>query len=76
MVSIDDMEKMLGELAEELPQEFYTQLNGGIMLLPQVKRSPKGKGLYIMGTYHRGGALGRYIAIYYGSFEKVYGGLP
>ena len=35
--------------------------------------NPVGKNLYILGTYHRGGNLGRYISIYYGSFEKIYG---
>jgi predicted Zn-dependent protease with MMP-like domain len=75
MVSIDEMEVMLNELALELPEEFYNELNGGIMLLPQVKQSPAGKGLFIMGQYHRSKGLGRYITIYYGSFEKVYGGL-
>ena len=62
-------------MAEELPGEFYKELNGGIMLLPRVKHSPVGKGLFIMGEYHRDRNLGRYIAIYYGSFEKVNGGL-
>jgi hypothetical protein len=28
-----------------------------------------------MGEYHSGGGLGRYISIYYGSFERVYGHL-
>ncbi len=75
MVSIDEVEKILGELAAELPEEFYKELNGGIMLLPQVKYSPVSKGLFIMGEYHRSRSLGRYIVMYYGSFEKVYGGL-
>ena len=28
-----------------------------------------------MGEYHSGGGMGRYITIYYGSFERVYGNL-
>jgi hypothetical protein len=31
--------------------------------------------LYTLGMYHRGGGLGRYISIYYGSFMCVYGNL-
>ena len=76
MITIDEMGKILDGLAAELPEEFYRELNGGIILLPKVKRNTAGKDLYIMGEYYRGGNMGRYIAIYYGSFEKVYGHLP
>ncbi len=64
-------------LAAELPQEFYKELNGGIILLPQAKLHPKHRAndLYIMGEYHRDLSLGRYIAVYYGSFLRVYGQL-
>ena len=77
MIPIDEVENMLDEIAAELPQEFYRELNGGIILLPEVKLNPAGRNndLYIMGEYHRGGGLGRYIVIYYGSFERVYGHL-
>ncbi len=77
MIDIDEVEKILEELASELPREFYKELNGGILLLPQVKRNPVGQSddLYVMGEYHRGGSMGRYIVIYYGSFERLYGHL-
>ena len=77
MITIDDTSKMLDELAEELPQEFYRELNGGIMLLPDTKRSPVqgADGLLILGEYHRNAGLGRYIVIYYGSFMRVHGHL-
>ena len=32
VISIDRFEEILGELAEELPAEFYTGLNGGILI--------------------------------------------
>ena len=32
MVSIDRFEEILSELAEEIPQEFYDGLNGGIVV--------------------------------------------
>jgi hypothetical protein len=72
MISIEEMEPMLDEIASELPQELYKDLNGGIMLLPEVKLHDKSKrgGLYILGEYHRDKLLGRYIAIYYGSFVQ------
>lgn len=67
---------MLDELAAELPREFYQELNGGIILLRQAKLHPENEGndLYIMGEYYGGGNMGRYIAIYYGSFSRVCGG--
>ena len=75
MVTIDEMEIMLDEIAAEIPQELYRELNGGIMLLPESRMNPAGRNndLYIMGEYHRGGNLGRFITIYYGSFMQVYG---
>ncbi len=77
MVTIQQMEEMLNELAAEFPQEFFRELNGGIILKPEEKLHEQNiaNDLYILGTYHRGGNLGRYIAIYYGSFVKIYGNL-
>ena len=75
MVTIAEMEKMLDEIASGFPKELFNELNGGIILLPETKSNPAGKNLYILGQYHRGGNMGRYISIYYGSFEKVYGHL-
>lgn len=73
MVTIDDMQKMLDDITSDFPQELFNELNGGIILLPDAKLNPVGKNLYVLGEYNRGGILGRYISIYYGSFEKVYG---
>ncbi len=69
---------MLEEIAETLPREFFSRLNGGIILKPQAKRHNRteAKGLFVLGEYHQGGNLGRYIAIYYGSFMRVHGHLP
>ena len=75
MIDIDEAEVILDELAEELPQKFYDELNGGILLLPDVKYSPyaRNNDLYILGTYRRSASMGRLIEIYYGSFEKMFG---
>lgn len=75
MISIDEVQVILDELAEELPKEFYKELNGGILLLPEAKISPYAKGddLYILGEYRVSHSMGRLISIYYGSFEKLYG---
>ena len=70
-MNIQEVGRILDELAEELPEEFYRDLNGGILLVPEEKRSPHGNDLYIMGEYIRS-SLGRMIKIYYGSFERMY----
>jgi len=69
------MQEMLEKVAEEIPQEFYRELNGGIILLPEIKKSSRalGRGMYTLGEYIVSPSMGRYIAIYYGSFERLYG---
>lgn len=77
MITIDEMQIILNELAEELPQEFYNELNGGIVLLPEMKRSPHAKAddLFILGEYRVSSTMGRYIVIFYGSYTRIYGRL-
>jgi Uncharacterized protein conserved in bacteria len=77
MISIDEVNDILDEIAESLPPEFYKELNGGILLLPDEKISPYavGNDLWILGEYTRNNLSGRYITIYYGSFMKLFGGL-
>lgn len=72
MIDIDTFEKILDDVAGELPKEFYRELNSGILLLPQAKISPYAVAddLYIMGEYIVSSSMGRMIRIYYGSFEK------
>jgi len=77
MISIDEVEIVLDEIAEEIPKEFFKELNGGILLLPQAKKSPYARAddLWIMGEYQYSHSMGRLINIYYGSFEKLYGNI-
>ena len=63
---------ILDMLAEELPHEFYRDLNGGILLVPEAKVSPYGPDLRILGEYITSPNMGRMIKIYYGSFEEMY----
>ena len=76
MTSFDDVGIILDDIAEELPEIFFKELNGGINLLPDIKIHPASNRpgeLVIMGEYRcdpRG--LGRYINIYYGSFMRLY----
>ncbi len=74
MIDIQTFQDILDELACELPEEFYDDLNLGISVSPEAKRHPlsRGDGLYIMGEYFRN-VMGRGIVIYYGSFCRVHG---
>lgn len=74
MLSQTEMLELLEELSEELPAEFFEELNGGVVLQEEAKEHPRGEGdLWIMGEYCKGGNMGNYINIYYGSFVKLYG---
>jgi predicted Zn-dependent protease with MMP-like domain len=77
MISIEEMQLMLDDIAAEFPGEFFDELNGGILLLPEAKQHKKSKDndLFILGEYHRSLDMGRYITIYYRSFVNVYGHL-
>jgi phage terminase small subunit len=77
MISIEEMQFMLDDIASEFPQEFFEELNGGILLLPEAKQHKKSKDndLFILGEYCHSLELGRYIAIYYRSFIHVFGQL-
>ncbi len=74
MIDIDRFEVILDDIAGELPREFYRELNGGILLLPEAKISPYAVSddLYIMGEYIYSSSMGRMIKIYYGSFARSY----
>ncbi len=74
MVTIDEAQEMLDDIAEGLPQEFYKELNGGILLLSEAKPSPYAQNhdLWIMGEYSCSSTMGRMIKIYFGSFMKMY----
>lgn len=74
MISVDEVNEILNELADEIPEQLYEGLNGGISLDEQVLLSPAAKGndLYIMGQYHRGGFMGQRITIHYGSLMKAF----
>lgn len=76
MISIERFGDILEELAEELPQEFYEELNLGVSLEPRAKAHPQSRNgdLYILGEYSRSN-MGQSIVIYYGSFERLFGEL-
>jgi hypothetical protein len=76
LITIEEAEEILDEIANSLPAAFYKYLNAGIILRPETKIHPEARAddLFILGEYRRD-CLGRYIVIFYGSFIRVYGGL-
>ena len=74
-MSFDEANTWLDEVADGIPEDIFRELNGGIVLLPAIKMSPEGPGLFTLGTYHyEPYGMGRYVSLYYGSFVQVYGG--
>lgn len=70
ILSFEQAGELMDEIADSFPQEFYKELNGAVLLLPEAKHHPGAPDLNIMGTYCRD-HLGRYIEIYYGSFAQL-----
>lgn len=75
MMTIDAMHEILDEISREVPEEFYRELNGGVILLEDEVVSPEAADgdLYTLGEYCEDELMGRYIVIYYGSFQAVFG---
>lgn len=73
MISYEECGEMLDEIADELPNELYRELNGGILLDHSYRMHPcaVNNDLYILGVYVRDN-LGKRIIIYYGSFIRVF----
>ena len=70
MVSLEEFEMMAGEIADNIPEQFYEGLNGGILLKEEMRLHPisrENAPVYVMGLYVRD-LLGCRIEIYYGSF--------
>ena len=79
MISFDEMETLLYEITDTFPPELFDGLNGGVILLEDIKthaESVSRDPLYTLGEYHCDPmGLGRYVTVYYGSFTRVYPGL-
>jgi len=75
-MTLERFSQLADEVADEIPQEFFRKLNGGIILQTHAKlhsQSVPESPLYIMGEYCRSHMMGRHIVIYYGSLNRVYG---
>ena len=75
MITFERFEEITYELAQQLPEEFFRKLDGGVMAREAAKLHPQAVSddLYILGEYHRDPHLSRFVVLYYGSFMKAYG---
>ena len=74
MFDRDRFNFILSDLIDELPQAFFRELSGGIIVSDEAPESEysMNNDLFIFGQY-RVNNLGRQVVIYRGSFEKFYG---
>ena len=73
----DRFQEILLEEADQIPEKFYAELNGGGIISPEVKISPYARAddLVIAGEYQNSHQTGCRIVIYYGSMMRLYSGL-
>ena len=72
VLSIDEVNDILDEIAESFPEALFDELNGGVNLLEEAlpdPEFPEGE-MYILGEYCND-CLGLYINLYYGSFAAL-----
>lgn len=70
---IDEVEEILEQICENIPEYAYDNLNGGIILSEETKfhEESVGDSLVILGEYRRD-ITGNMIKIYYGSFMEMF----
>ena len=72
MLTIDQVNDILDEIAESFPPALFQELNGGVNLIEEAKPDPEfppGE-MYILGEYCDD-LLGLYVNLYYGSFAAL-----
>ncbi len=73
MITTAEYQKIVSELLDELPEEFFRELSGGV-IVSEAHPSPdyaQGDDLYTMGLYKVFSGV-RQIIMYKGSFDRVY----
>ncbi|HPU36065.1 MAG TPA: metallopeptidase family protein [Bacillota bacterium] len=69
-LSLDEFEALATALIDRIPERLCTELNGGFLLLPDVKKDGD---FYVMGEYVEDEIMGCSIILYYGSFVNFLG---
>ena len=73
MICMEEYRKIISELLDELPEEFFRGLSGGVivseaMVIPDYSR---GNDLYTLGHYQVSSGI-RQITLFKGSFDQAY----
>ena len=73
MISAEEYKKIVSELLDELPEEFFRELTGGVivsdaMVIPDYARDSD---LYTLGIYQVFSGV-RQIVLYKGSFDRAH----
>ncbi len=73
MISFEEYSQIVSELLDELPEEFFRELSGGVIISEkaEVPDYARGNDLYTMGKYQRFSGV-RQITMFKGSFDRVY----
>ncbi|MBO6094290.1 MAG: hypothetical protein J6P40_11870 [Oscillospiraceae bacterium] len=73
MISLEEYRSIISELMDELPEEFFRELSGGVivseaLVIPDYAR---GNDLFTMGQYQIYSGV-RQIVLFKGSFDRAY----
>ncbi|MBQ1820838.1 MAG: metallopeptidase family protein [Clostridia bacterium] len=73
MISAEVYKQIVFELMDELPDAFYKELSGGVIVSDAVKAPDyaRANDLYTMGEYRVYSGV-RQVVLYRGSFDRVY----
>ena len=73
MISIEEYRKIIAELLDELPEEFFRELSGGVIVSEAlvIPDYASGDDLYTLGQYQVFSGI-RQIVMFKGSFDRAY----
>ncbi len=73
MISPEEYRKIVSELLDELPEEFFRELSGGVLVSEEcaVPEYARGDDLFALGQYQQQAGM-RQITLFRGSFDRVY----
>ena len=73
MISPEEYRKIVSELLDELPEEFFRELSGGVLVSEEcaVPEYARGDDLFALGQYQQQAGM-RQIILFRGSFDRVY----
>lgn len=74
--SLDEFREIVADLLDELPEEFFNELSGGVVVEPGIMRPDYARGddISTLGQYVSSG-IGKQVKIYYGSFREAFPGI-